>query len=151
MKKNMVLILMAGVIFFSLFFVGTGNTKGKEDRWVLYGTSDGDYYYDKKSMTRVSPNIIRVWNKVKHSKVGKNDMIIDFRKSDLPFDDYDKLDNMVYLEEFNCRDKTYKFIKIVEYNDQGTIIEDSDNPNQNILQILPGSMNELLLRTVCSK
>jgi hypothetical protein len=43
MKQNKMLLMMVGVILFSLFFVSIGNTDSS-DRWVLYGTSkNGDH------------------------------------------------------------------------------------------------------------
>lgn len=72
MKQNKMLLMMVGVILFSLFFVSIGNTDSS-DRWVLYGTSkNGDHsYYDKISMKKVSKNIIKVWGKTKYSKTTK--------------------------------------------------------------------------------
>jgi len=41
----------------------------KKEGWVLYGeTSDGEWYYNNSSIMKVSPNIIRVWDKLIYSK-----------------------------------------------------------------------------------
>jgi hypothetical protein len=62
---------------------------------------------------------------------------------------YEKLDNMMILNEVACSNNTFKLIKMVNYNDEGKILDDFDNPNQETQQIIPMSVSELLLKKVC--
>ena len=73
------------------------------------------------------------------------------KKNDLSIDGYDKLDNIIFLKEVECINNTYKIIKIVDYNDEGKILDDIDYPNPTIRQIIPGSMGEKLFIKVCQK
>jgi hypothetical protein len=152
----MIFMMMAGVICV-FWFYSDGNTQGNTDRWIYYGTTeDGNqYYYDKISIIYVSPyvspKVIKVWEKIKYSKAGK-DMIIQMNKeNDLSIDGYDKLDNIIFLKEVECINNTYKIIKIVDYNDEGKILDDIDYPKPTIRQIIPGSMGEKLFTKVCQK
>jgi len=62
---------MVGVI--CVFLLSCSDKKTKEnDRWVIFGfTENGSLYYDKMSVTNESQKIIKVWSKLKYSKVGK--------------------------------------------------------------------------------
>jgi hypothetical protein len=122
------------------------------DRWTYYGSSkSGDFYYDKSSIIKVRPNIIKVWTKIKLSKIEK-DRVIELRKNnDLPADDWGKLDYSIFLCDLDCVNNTIKNMKIVDYNDEGKIIDNMDIANPQIEQIIPITMEELLLRKVCQK
>jgi len=155
-RNRMIFMMMVGVICVFGFY-SDGNTQGNTDRWIYYGTTeDGNqYYYDKISVIYVSPyvspKVIKVWEKIKYSKAGK-DMIIQMNKeNDLSIDGYDKLDNIIFLKEVECTHNTYKIIKIVDYNDEGKILDDIDYPNPTIRQIIPGTMGEKLFIKVCQK
>lgn len=155
-RNRMILMMMVGVICV-FWFYSHGNTQGSTDRWIYYGTTeDGNqYYYDKISVIYVSPyvspKVIKVWEKIKYSKAGK-DMIIQMNKeNDLSIDGYDKLDNIIFLKEIECTNNTYKIIKIVDYNDEGKILDDIDYPNPTIRQIIPETMGEKLFIKVCQK
>jgi hypothetical protein len=152
MTRNKMLLVMAGVIFFSLFFISLGNTEGNTDRWVLYGTSDmGDSYYDRSSITEVSPKVVQVWNKDKYSKVGK-DLIIQGRKNyNLSIDGYDKLDYVTDIIELDCVNMTIKDLMFVEYNNEDKILYEYDFPSPKTKNIPPGSIQETLLKMVCPK
>lgn len=153
MKQNKMLLMMVGVIFLSLFFVSIGNTEEKDDRWVLYEKSvSGEYYYDKNSVIIVSQNIIKVWNMLKYSKVGKDMQIEKSKRNNRPIVDYDKLDNSLYLEEFHCGNNMVRPIQIIDYDHQGRVLDVLDYPkNQEFMNIPPRSLVETLLRNVCPK
>ena len=58
-RNRMIFMMMVGVICV-FWFYSDGNTQGNTDRWIYYGTTaDGNqYYYDKISITYVSPEIV---------------------------------------------------------------------------------------------
>jgi|GEM_PF-3501996 len=124
----------------------------KGDRWILYGSSkSGHHYYDKSSIVKVRPNIINVWTKIKLSKVEK-DRVIQLRKDDdRPIDGWEKLDYTIFLFELDCVNNTIKGLKIVDYNEEENIIDNTDISNPRLEQIIPITMEELLLRKVCPK
>jgi hypothetical protein len=149
MKKNKISIVMVGVIIFALFFVRIGHTDSS-DRWILYGTSAmGDSYYDKYSITEVSPQIIQVWNKDKYSKIGKDEIIQGRKNYNLSIEGYDRLDYVTDIIELDCVNRTIKDIMFVEYNNEDKVLYEYDFPNPKITHILPGTTTETLLKTVC--
>jgi len=116
-----------------------------EEGWVPYGkTEDGDYYYDKTSLTRVNSKIIRVWIKY---KLGKDDIIQLRKKNEFSTDakSYYWMD----FYELDCVNNTLKLVKYVEYDDNNKMLNNYDVPNPKIRQILPESMGESLRRKVC--
>ena len=140
---------MVGIIFFSLLIFSVGNTDS-DDKWIWYGTTDmGDSYYDKSSITEVSPKVIQVWNKDKYSKVGK-DLIIQGRKNfNMSIDGYDKLDYVTDILELDCVNRTIKDIFFVEYNNEDEVLFEYDFPSPKIKHVSPGSIQETLLKIVC--
>jgi hypothetical protein len=125
-------------------------SKEKADTRILYTTSEiGDHYYDKVSMKYLSPKVINVWTKVKYSNVGKDRVIQRKKDMNLSTNGYEKLDNMMILNEVDCSNHTFKLIKMVNYNDEGKILDDFDNPNPETQKIIPTSVSELLIKKVC--
>jgi hypothetical protein len=60
------MFLMITLAFVILLNIDGYCSDKDDDRWIFYGTSkNGDHYYDKNSMTHVSPKIIQVWGKTK--------------------------------------------------------------------------------------
>jgi hypothetical protein len=152
MKSNKISFMMVLVIFISIFLYSIGNTKENIDRWVLYDeTESGDYYYDTKSVKIIGKNIIRVSDKLKYSKVGKDKFYKLRKKHNQSVRGYDKFDYTINFWELDCRYNPSKFIKVVEYDNQGKILDESDFPNPMIHTVLPGSTLETLHKIVCPK
>jgi endo-alpha-1,4-polygalactosaminidase (GH114 family) len=147
-RKRMFLIMMSGIV--CVFIV---SCKAKTDRWVIYGTSNdgGQKYYDKQTITTVSPKVIRVSDKLIVPKEGIDKIIERRKESNLPIDGWDKLESVVTLRELDCANNTNKMIKIEDYNDRGKKIYESDYQNSKAEPIEPGSMVEKLFNTVCTK
>ncbi len=128
-------------------------TDGKADRWIHYGTStDGSQkHYDKQSITTVSPKVVKVWDRTKLSPDAKNKVIEQRKKSQLPTDGWEKLDNVRLLREMDCANHTYKIVKVEDYNESGSIIYEADYPNPKGENIPPGTTIDSLLKEVCPK
>jgi hypothetical protein len=157
MAGNRVIFVMMVGVMCAFLFCSDGNSQGNTDRWSYYGaTEDGNqYYYDEISIIYVSPyvspKVVKVWEKIKYSKTGKDAIVQMNKDNGLSIDGYDKLDNIVFLKEVECINNTYKIIKIVDYDGEGKILDDIDYPNPKTRQILPGSMGEKLFMKVCKK
>jgi hypothetical protein len=124
----------------------------KEEGWIYYAeTDDGDWYYDNRSMTHVSPNVIKVWKKLNFSKSGKEDEIQSRKKNKESIDGYDKLNHQIILSEVDCINNTQKKIKMVDYDDQGKVLEDYEYSDPDIRQIIPESIGDSLRREVCPR
>jgi hypothetical protein len=154
MKFKFIGIFLIIVIFSfpTICFSEIQTVKKTDDKWILYGTLDlGDYYYDKSSIKKVGPKIIKVWTKRKYSKVGKDKLIQLIKNNNLSIDGWEKLDYETGLVEFDCVNKTYIFIKNVQYNDKGEILKNVGFQNPTIYQTIPDSLFDILQRTVCPK
>jgi hypothetical protein len=130
-----------------------------EEGWIYFGESQDnyEYYYDKTSMITVSQNVFNVWMKRQPTK-DKKDKVIQGMKEHkakeykkLLDDGWDKLDYNITLQEVDCRNNTIKTIKVVIYNDEGKILRVIDIPNPGIQQVLPETMDDLLIRKICLK
>ena len=60
-----------------------------------------------------------------------------------------KLDYAIILKELDCINNKLRSIKEVVYNDEGKIIEDKDFTKRKMEQVLPDTMESILLRKVC--
>jgi len=130
-----------------------------EEEWIYYGTDDFmDYYYNRNLITNVDQGIIKVWIKEKIKQVAKNkilQMIKDKNKELLNNKEMvdafvqKKLDYAIILKELDCINNKLRSIKEVVYNDEGKIIEDKDFTKRKMEQVLPDTMESILLRKVC--
>jgi hypothetical protein len=154
-RNRMFLMMMAGMACVLLASCSDKKTDGKADkktdRWIHYGTStDGsERHYDKQSIATVSPKVVKVWDRVKLSMDAKNKVIEQRKRSQLPTDGWDKLDNVRLLREVDCANHTYKRIRIEDYSENGKIMYEADYPNPNVETIPPGTTIESLLKAVC--
>ena len=126
----------------------------KEEGWISQGkTEDGDFYYDNRSIMKVSPNIIRVWSKFIFSKgwIEKNKDFIQNLKKLIPQSDYNKLHHRTTLYEIDCLKNTYQNIQYVDYNDDEKSLFDFRGymVDKEIYQIIPDTILDKLRRKVC--
>ena len=148
MTRDTISIAAVSFIIFALFFFDIGHTDSN-DRWILYGTAAmGDSYYDKNSITEVSPRVIQLWNKDKYSKSGKDEIIQGRINYNLSIEGYDRLDYVTDII-LDCANMTIKDIMFVEYDNEDKILYEYDFPNPTAKRILPGTTTETLLNTVC--
>jgi hypothetical protein len=148
-KKIFLIIMMMAI-------AGAVSCSGKKnetltDRWVNYGTTSdgGQKYYDRQTITKISPKVIQVWDRLKVSPDGIAKILERRKAENLPVEGWDKLDLVVILREIDCTNKTNKMIKIEDYNDQGKKIYAADFPNRPADPIPPGSIFESLSNAVC--
>ena len=144
------LMIVVGVICIFLLSIDGYCSDKKTDRWIRYGTSMlGDHYYDSESVAYISQKVIKVWEKLKHSKISK-DKIIQMRKEHkLSIVDWDKLDYDMNLYEIDCMNNTYRHFEILQFTYKGNKLDGFNYPDPNKNEILPESMDELLLRKIC--
>jgi hypothetical protein len=150
MKQNKLFFVIAGIIFFSLFFFSIEKTESN-DRWTLFGeTSVGEkYYYDKDSIINIKLNVIKVREKKKVTKVLRDSIVKQKRDQKLPVNGWDKLEDIITLEELDCKKKTTKMIQMTIRDNKGKVLDKWDYKNPEIEQTIPGSISETLLKTVC--
>jgi hypothetical protein len=128
--------------------------KETKEEWVLFMTTDhGYWYYDKSSLINLNNKYIRVWNKLKYSKVQKEKEIKLLKELNgyKPQYGWENLDYGMTLYELDCLNNTDKLIRVIKYNNEGKILLDIDVPDtdQHIDHIIPGSNIEGLIIKVC--
>ncbi|MDO8722506.1 MAG: hypothetical protein Q7J31_09800 [Syntrophales bacterium] len=126
----------------------------KEEGWISQGkTESGEFYYDNRSIMKVSPNIIRVWSKFIFSKgwIENNKDFIQNLKKLIPQSDYNKLHHRTILYEIDCLKNTYKNIQYVDYNDDDKSLFDFHDymVDKEIYQIIPDTILFTLRKEVC--
>jgi hypothetical protein len=149
MKMKRLSLAMTGVVMIALCFAGLGHADDRGE-WIWYAqTQMGDSYYDKNSVIKVGPTIIRVLHKDKYSEAGKEVIIQSRKNSDLSIDGYDKLDHVLDHLELDCGERTVKDIGFLEYDREDRILYGFEYPAPRTIPVLPATPTDTLLKTVC--
>jgi len=130
-----------GVILIGLIILGYAEVWGAD--WVRYGKNEtGTYYYDQQSVTRLSKEVVRVWNKIVFTEKGMETAVERLGKSDRNYG-YD-----ISLREINCKDKTQHWVESKIYSMDGKLLR---SPSYNVgwESIRQGSLSDILLQRLC--
>jgi hypothetical protein len=132
-----------GVIFFiiGLTIFGTIGAWGAD--WKLFDWSvSGSWYYDAESLSRSSPDIVRVWTIRKFTDKGVREMVKNFGKQ------YENIDHSKGFEEINCSKKRLRILSYTHYSKKGEVIH-SQTSEGLWNDILPDSQWDKLYQLVC--
>jgi len=89
---------------------------GGED-WIYYGrTVKYLCFYDAKSKSHPSENIVEVSEKQNYTDKGVNFIVGELGKK------YEKLDHLITLWQINCTDKKFRFLSLTYYSKEKTAI-----------------------------
>jgi len=128
-------------VFIGIATVGYGESRGAD--WKVYGeTVFGVSFYDTESITHPSKSIVRVWTKIVYSRNGMIRLVIRHGSR------YENLSHSVRLWEINCVDKTYRFLSMQNYSQEGVVLF-SEEGKKDWDFIVPDSMDENLYKEVC--
>ena len=134
-------IFMIGIVL--IFFYGYG--KATEDD-ILYGvTKYLILYYNPKSVTRPSKDIIRLQIKVVSKCNDSKDWMIKSHPNCSNMD----WDYVTTLTEINCSSKQDRDIESVGYDHKGKPVESLASETSEWSDIDPGSYTDILYRLVC--
>ncbi len=101
------LFLISVVLLLNIFIT---NKKVFGENWILYGISDDfrtKHYYDKDSLTMISPSVKRVWEK----KIPPVEYKLKEREEQgLPLTRYFSYNRTLMFLEINCSDRTVKLL-----------------------------------------
>lgn len=113
--------------------------------WRLYTTSrksDG-FYYDLKSIRRISKDLVRVWVK----RIVSEKTIQDLKeKWGSKFKD---TRNDVYLQELNCSEMKFRILTVTMYDLNGSILKEISFASPPWDFVVPQSNEEPLFNTIC--
>jgi len=113
------------------------NERTDEERWKLIyeSVSDDTYYFDTKTLTYTSENVVKVWVKHVLSKEQQ-------KKEEYAFE--------VVLQEHNCKEKRLRAFQVIEYDKNGNFIKSNDISSYYPWEdIIPGSVGEAIQKAVC--
>jgi len=84
---------------------------------MFYGRTDKYLsFYDTKSITHPSENIVEVSERQDYTDKGVNFMVGELGKK------YEKLDHLITLWQINCADKKFRFLSLTYYSKEKTAI-----------------------------
>jgi hypothetical protein len=119
--------------------------KGSVEDWrIYYFNNEGSiYYYELKSITRPSKDIVKVWEKIEY----KGNDLTEIRK------EYANASNLLTLFEINCAERKARPLSFVYKSKDGIIVDSIQTPADQMEKIWmvtkPGTMGELLSKAVC--
>lgn len=107
-------------------------------------TEDAKFYYDKKDITHLTQNIVKVWIRQVYTKKGKIDMM------NLVGPRYQNLSYSINSLEFDCGAKLVRFLSMTYYIKNGDVL-DLENPPGKWEPVPPNSMFDALYKKVCKQ
>ncbi len=120
--------------------------------WVLVAqTKDGGSttYYDRQSVTNTSDNTVKLCTKTVYSEQGRKVFIERLKKRNPEIRGYENLSHAFYYEEVNCATKEHALLEVTDHSNDGKVIYHQEMNNKKWIRVLPGSMADNLLQTIC--
>jgi hypothetical protein len=145
------------LLYVIIFFIGAsflGATSvcaqaGKE-QWIFVGfTKYRDaLYIEKKSVSYLSPDIARVWSMIAPSEKSKYRQEVKRELKKLK-KSAKGLKCTEILNEIECRGNRIRFLQIVHFNAEGSIINSAASTDQEWKIIYPGSLWQNMQSAAC--
>jgi hypothetical protein len=143
------LSIKLGIIFVVIGTTVFPYAEARGEDWMYYGRTDKYMcFYNAKSISHPSINIVEVSEKQNYTDKGVNFMVGELGKK------YEKLDHLITLWQINCADKKFRFLSLTYYSKEKTVLYSwkvlysSGSPEEWSL-ILKDSMGERLYKAVC--
>jgi hypothetical protein len=117
--------------------------------WMFYGKTDKySCFYDAKSISHPSENIVEVWEKQDYTNKGVNFMVEGLGEK------YKNLSHSITLWQINCADKKFRFLSLTYYSKEEKVIYSwkvlySSGPSEEWSPFITGSLGERLFKEVC--
>ena len=138
-----------GIIIFLIGLIIFCYGEAEAEDWIFYGRADKySCFYDVKSISRPSENIVEVSEKQDYTNKG-----IDFMVEGLG-EKYKNLSHSITLWQINCVDKKFRFLALTYYSKEEKVIYSwkvlySSGPSEEWSLIFPSSLGERLYKAVC--
>jgi hypothetical protein len=140
------------IFFVAVFFLGASPvyTQGGKEQWIFVGfTKYRDaLYIEKKSVSHSSPDIAWVWSLIAPSKKSKYRQEVKGELRKLK-KSAKGLKYTEILNEIDCRGNRIRFLQIVHFNAEGSIIHSAASADQEWKIIYPGSLWQNMQSAVC--
>ena len=110
--------------------------------WKYYGTNEeGSYYYETETLTRLSPQIVRVCVQSIYTEKGVSHWV------KWGGNKFQKLEFTLIMFELNCAEKSIRHLRIVFYSKNGEEFYPIKNEEWHLFA--PDSMSGTLLQEIC--
>ena len=136
-----------GVLCIGLIILGSAEVWGGD--WMFYGkTYKYSCFYDAKSISHPSENIVEVWEKQDYTNKGVNYMVEGLGEK------YKNLSHSITLWQINCADKKFRFLSLTHYSKENSPIYSwkllySSDSSTEWTSFTSGSLGEGLYKAVC--
>ncbi len=136
-----------GAILIGVFIISCGEAWPED--WTYYGRTEKSLcFYDAKSLTHPSENIVEVLEKEEFTNKGVNFMAEEMGKK------YENLSHLITLWEINCGDKKFRFLSLTYYSKEKTVISSrrvvySSQFSEEWSPFITHSLGERLYQAVC--
>jgi hypothetical protein len=133
-----------GFIFIGLLIFGCAGKRAPD--WRLFAETQADIgiiYYDAANITHPSKHIVRTWVRLVYSKEGVALQVKQLGKR------YEDLSYALILMEVDCAAKKQRVLQSASYSRAGSVISSNQSQKAEWSFINPGSIGEILYKTVC--
>ncbi|MGZ3513611.1 MAG: surface-adhesin E family protein [Thermodesulfobacteriota bacterium] len=136
-----------GVILIGLLVSSYTEVWGQD--WMYYGGTDkSSCFYDAKSISRPSENIVEVSEKEEYTNKGVNFVVEGLGNK------YENLSHLITLWQINCADKKFRFLSVTYYSKEKTVISSwrvlySSQIAEEWSPFITHSVGERLYKAVC--
>ncbi len=138
------LLVKFGFILIGLAIFGCAGKRPPD--WRLFAETQaniGMIYYDAANITHPSKDIVRTWTRLVYSKDGVAMQVKERGKR------YEDLSYTLNLLEVNCGTNKNRVLESTSYARDEKVISSSLSRQAEWSSINPGSMGEILYKTVC--
>ena len=138
------LSIKLGIIFIGLVIFGCAGKRAPN--WRLFAETQADIgviYYDAANTTHPSKHIVRTWVRLVYSNQGVALQVKELGKR------YEDLSYTLILWELNCVGQKNRVLQSTSYSRDGKIISSNLSQQTEWSSINPGSIGEILYKTVC--
>lgn len=133
-----------GIIFIGLVVFGCAGKRPPD--WRLFAETQADIgmiYYDAANISHPSKHIVRTWVRLIYSNEGIALQVKELGKR------YEDLSYAVILLEVDCAAKKQRVLRSTSYSRAGSVISSNQSQKAGWGSINPGSIGEILYKTVC--
>ncbi|HSB05474.1 MAG TPA: surface-adhesin E family protein [Thermodesulfobacteriota bacterium] len=118
--------------------------EGRGADWKNVGQTDsGEHFYDAEGITRLSDNVLRVWEKTIYTDKGRESFVERFKQAK-----FMNMHSSINLWEYNCKEKKVRFLSLFYYSEDGMSLGNLTVPS-DWNPIAPQSLAEDIFKAVC--
>ncbi len=158
MKKINLFVLLLFMLASLLLFVGC--EKDAEDTaiqvpsdWVQYGIDKDENVWTYNRNLNIKKEgdsyMVSAWAKRILSEKGREKIIQQMKSQGKSVTGYEKLAEDKILNEVDCKNKRYKILSVISYDQNGKVLLSENSKESSWNYVAPNSNGNIFLRKVC--